>query len=104
MDDKSRARNPRRAGGKEERDKVFAGVVSLFAAAVERLRSRGRDVDYTETTLTWDDDPDGGLASARVPRRPPDGSGSGSAMLLEPTADEGLTHKLLSRQAPKDET
>lgn len=60
----------------------------LFGAAVERLRNRGREVDYTETTLFWDDEDDGGLASARVPRRPPDHSGSGSAALVEPTVED----------------
>lgn len=73
------------------RQSIFAGVVMGFAAAVERLRTRnrGNDVDYTEKEVYFDIDEDGGLASARVPRRPPDRSGSGSAALIEP-ADDNL--------------
>ena len=66
---------------------MFAGVVAMFAAAVERLRGRRTEVEFTEETFRWDDD-DGGLAPAAVPRRPPDRSGSGSAALIEPEDDE----------------
>jgi hypothetical protein len=75
-----------RAG--KERESVFAGVIAAFASAVARLRGRRpptTEVDFTEDTLLWDDDPEGGLAASRVPRRPSDRSGSGSAALTEPT-------------------
>jgi hypothetical protein len=87
MADKSRSRRAGRRGSGNDRQSVFAGLLMSFGAAVERFRNRGREVDYTETTLFWDDE-DGGLASARVPRRPTDLSGSGSAALVEPIADD----------------
>jgi hypothetical protein len=80
-----RRRRRNRAG--KEQDSVFAGVVGLFAAAVERLRGRGREVEFTEEWFLWDEEGDGGLAAAPVPRRPPDRSGSGSAAVIEPIAE-----------------
>jgi hypothetical protein len=72
------------------RGSVLAGLVASVAAAVDRLRARRRgpsaEIAFTEERRLWDDE-DGGLASAGVPRRPHDSSGSGSAALIEPDND-----------------
>ena len=82
----------RRNTSRKKRHSTFARVVAGFAAAVERFR-RGRlhesEIDFNQETLLWDDDEDGGLAASRVPRRPPDRSGSGSAVLAEPPDSRG---------------
>ena len=72
----------RRGAWRKGRDTVFAGIVGAFASAVERVRGRRRratEINYTEGTFNWEDDPDGGLTASRVPRRPPDSSGSAGA-------------------------
>jgi len=72
-------------------DRGLAVVASYVAAGIARGRrpqEPSSEIGFTETTLLWDDDPDGGLASARVPLHPPNRSGSGSAALEEPTAEE----------------
>lgn len=76
-----------RHGSRQAGDPVFAGIIAAFASAVDRLRWRRRNlpqVGFTQESILWDDDPDGGLAASRVPRRPPDLSGSGSEALVEP--------------------
>ena len=87
----------RRGRSRKERHSIFAGVVAGFAAAVERLRRRRPyegEVDFTQETLLWDDnDEDGGLAASRVPRRPPDRSGSGSADLVEPPDSSDIARR-----------
>jgi hypothetical protein len=77
----------RRGKSRTERDSIFAGVVAAFAAAIDRFRRRRpyeSEVQFTQETLLWEDEEDGGLAASRVPRRPPDRSGSGSAAAVEP--------------------
>lgn len=74
--------------GPKERDPVLAGLVFAFASAVERLRRRRRNtsvVEFMPETFLWGNQEDGGLAASRVPLRPPDRSGSGSAAMAEPT-------------------
>lgn len=80
MSDKARPQRSR-----NERGSVFAGVVAAFATAVERLRGGHHEMEFTEEVSLWDDEGDGGLAASRVPRVPPDRSGSGSAAMKEPT-------------------
>jgi hypothetical protein len=77
-----------RRWSRKDRRSIFAGVVMRFAVAVDRLRNRGTEVDYAETTVYFDFDEDGGLAPSRVPRRPSDRSGSGSAAVHEPEVDD----------------
>jgi hypothetical protein len=68
-----RGRGRRRA--KRTEDPVFAGIVLAFAEVIRRF-------------LLPPPPDEGGLAGSRVPRRPPDKSGSGSVALAEPTDEE----------------
>jgi hypothetical protein len=62
-------------------DSAFAEVVFGFARAVRRMLFGTPPPDRSPP----DDD---GLAGSRVPRHPPDASGSGSVALAEPIAPE----------------
>jgi hypothetical protein len=69
-----RLRKDRSPRGRRE-DPAFAGVVIGFARAVRRM-------------LFGPPPDDEGLAGSRIPRRPPDASGSGSVALAAPAATE----------------
>jgi hypothetical protein len=79
------------AGRSHERDRVLAGVAARLAEVTRLIRighwfapSPGMDeVDWDYP----DADDDGGLAPSGVRKTPPDMSGSGSAMLPEPSGD-----------------
>jgi len=71
---------PRR--GRRE-DSAFAEVVIGFARAVRRMLFGTPPADG----LMPDDD---GLAGSRIPRHPPDTSGSGSVTLAEPVVTTDL--------------
>jgi hypothetical protein len=67
-------------------------VVAGFAAAVRRMTGRRPPGELGEwphgpPTQPSDPDDDSGLAGSRVPRRPPDRSGSG-AVALDPDDEE----------------
>lgn len=69
----------RRRGRKPDTDPAFAEVVAGFAHALRRMI----------LAIPPPDEPldEGGLAGSRIPRRPPDKSGSGSVALIEPRDD-----------------
>jgi hypothetical protein len=76
---------------------VFAGLIVRFSDAIRAVLRRDRPPGGPEegqSMTFWPEDDerldDGGLAGSRVPRRPPDVSGSGAVALVELTPDEGL--------------
>jgi hypothetical protein len=78
--DKEPRDRPRR--GRRE-DQAFAEVVIGFARAVRRMLFGTPPADESPP----DDD---GLAGSRIPRHPPDASGSGSVALAEPVVADDL--------------
>lgn len=75
---RGRERNRRQRPTKGEDDPTFAGIVVGFAQAVRKMIFGPPPTDEPPD--------DGGMAGSRVPRRPPDRSGSGSVALVEPIA------------------